>query len=139
MKTPIPLFHGVVDDEGRLHLHARQAFDAYVRRFREQPVVVTVKKATQPKSRSQLGYWWGVVIPVLAEAFGYAQHEHEAVHDEVLRVLRGLKPEPNPLKVRVSMSEMTLDEVSLLITDCRLWALDHGVVIPDAEKVESVV
>jgi hypothetical protein len=109
-----------------------------VRRLKGQPVQLVIKKQARPKSRSQMGYWWAVVIPILADHFGYMEYEYDAVHDQVMRELRGIKPDPNPLKLRVSMGEMTHEEVSALIEEARFWALDKfGVVIPDADKVEA--
>ena len=138
MSKPVPIWSGVVDAEGRIRFDARSLFDAFVRRLKGQPVTITVKKQTRAKSRSQLGYWHGVIIPILADHFGYREYEYGAVHDQVMRELRGLKPDPNPLKLRVSMSEMSHEQVSELIEDCRFWALDNfGVVIPDASKSEA--
>ncbi len=137
MSKPVPVFSGVIDGEGKLRLDARKLFDAYLSRLKNTAVTLTIRKQTRAKSRSQVGYWWAVVIPILADEFGYAQYEHDAVHDAVMRLLRGLKPEPNPLQLRVSMADMSHDEVSTLIDDCRLWALDQGIVIPDPEKVAA--
>lgn len=139
MAKPIPVFLGSVDGEGKLWLEARGLFDRYLKSaLKNKPVQVVVKVLARRKSQSQLGYWHGVIIPIIAEEFGYAEWEHDAVHDAVMRHLRGLKPEPNPLQARVSMREMTHDEVSALIEDARHWMLtEHGCVIPDATKVEG--
>lgn len=138
MAAPIPVWSGVVDGDGRLRLESLSLFRRFVAKWKGQPVSVVVRKQARPKSQSQMGYWHGIVIPILAEHFGYAQWEHDAVHDAVVRRLRGLKPDPNPLGARVSMAEMSLEDVSDLIEDCRHWALtEHGVVIPDAVKAEA--
>ena len=96
-----------------------------------------MKVLQRRKSQSQLGYWHGVIIPIISEEFGYQEWEHDAVHDAVMRKLRGLKPDPNPLQARVSMREMSHEDVSALIEDARHWMLtEHGCVIPDATKIE---
>src|ERR1043166_1950892 len=105
MAAPIPAWSGVVTPEGKLILDARSLFTAYVKTLANSSVQLVIKKAGVPKSKSQLGYLWGVVYPVIAEHFGYRSYEHEAMHDEIMRVLRGLKPEPNPLQIRVSLSD----------------------------------
>ena len=115
-----------------------RSFMRYAATLKGKRVRVTVKTEARPKSRTQLGYWWAVIIPILAEHFGYREWEYEAVHDAVMRELRGLKPEPNPLKLRVSMAELSHEQVSELIEDARHWALtEHGCVIPDANRVEA--
>lgn len=137
MSKPVPIWTGVVDADGRIRFDARALFDAFVKRLHGQPVTITVKKQTRAKSRSQLGYLWGVVYPVIAEDLGYREYEVDQVHDAVMRELRGLQPEPNPLKLRVSLAAMSHEEVSEYIEDVRHWAVtEHGIVTPDADKVE---
>lgn len=138
MANPTPVWSGVVDTSGRLHLDARDLFKSYVRRLANQPVTLVLKKTSRRKSHSQLGYLFGVVYPVIAEDLGYRQYEVEEVHDAVARELRGLKPEPNPLKLRWSLAEQDHEEVSRYIEDVRHYFLTNfGIVTPDAQKVEA--
>jgi hypothetical protein len=139
VSKPVPIFTGSIDATGKLWMEARGLFDRYLTTLKNKPVHIVVKAATRRKSQSQLGYLWGVVYPVIAEDLGYCDYEHEAMHDAIIRHLRGLKPEPNPLGIRVSLSEMTHEEVSGYISDVRHWALtEHGIVTPDAHRVEFV-
>lgn len=138
MAKVVPVWSGVVDTEGRLRLDSRQLFEVHLRTFRNQPVTLTLKKATRKKSQGQLGYLFGVVYPVFADSLGYRDYEVEEVHDAVMRKLRGLKPEPNPLKLRMSLKEMSHEEVSDYISDVRHFALlEYGCITPDAEKAEA--
>lgn len=135
MSAPVPVFHGVVTKDGKLVLDARALFTGYVKRLANQAVTLTLKKASRRKSTSQLGYLFGVVYPVIAEELGYRQYEVEEVHDAVARAIRGLKPEPNPLKLRWSLAEQDHEEVSRYIEDVRHWAVtEYGIVTPDASK-----
>lgn len=141
MAQPIPVWSGVVTPDGTLKLDARGLFLGYVKRLANQPVQLVLKKLTRKKSQGQLGYLYGICYPVLAEACGYRQHkvDIDAVHDGVMRQLRGLKPEPNPLLLRVSLAEMSHEEVSEYIDDVRFWALEtFSCVIPDPDKAEPV-
>ncbi len=138
MAAPVPVWAGVVTADGVLKLDARGLFLGYVKRLKNQPVQLVLKKLARKKSQGQLGFLFGVCYPILAEHCGYRQYEIEEVHDGVMRQLRGLKPDPNPLLLRVSLAEMTHEEVSEYIEDVRFWALDtFGCVIPDATKVEA--
>ncbi len=138
MAAPIPVWIGVVNADGVLKLDARGLFLGYVKRLKNQPVQLVLKKLARKKSQGQLGYLFGIVYPILAEHLGYREYEVDEVHDGVIRQLRGLKPEPNPLLLRVSLKEMSHEEVSEYIEDVRHWALmEHGCVTPDAVKVES--
>jgi len=129
-----PVFRGAVSDDGkRLTWEARRLLIAWMAQHPGHGFALTPVKAA--KSPEQLGYWHGVLIPLLAEELGYGRWEHDAVHDAVMRKLRG---EHGPLKARLSMSKMTQPEVSALIEDCRTWALlDLGIVTPDAEPDSS--
>ena len=135
---PLPVFHGVVTKDGALTLEARELFKAYVKRLANKPVTLVLKVRARRKSQQQLGYLFGVVYPVIADSLGYRAYEVEEVHDAIMRELRGLKPEPNPLKLRVSLSEMPHEEVSDYIEDVRHWALTaYGIVTPDADQAEA--
>lgn len=137
-RQPVPVWSGVVDTSGRLHLDARGLFDGYLKRLKNQPVQLVIRKQSRPKSRSLMGYLFGVVYQVAAEHFGYMDYEIEALHDECMRTLRGLKPDPNPLQLRVSLAEQDHDFASNYVSDLRHWLLtEHGCVTPDAEKAEA--
>ena len=138
MAAPVPVFHGVVTKDGKLVLDARGLFTAYVKRLANQAVTLTLKKQSRAKSQNQLGYLFGVVYPVIAEEVGYRQYEVEEVHDAIVREIRGLKEEPNPLKLRWSLREQDHEEVSRYIGDVRHWALvNYGIVTPDANQAEA--
>ena len=137
MAKPVPTWSAVVDKEGVLHLDSIALFRRYCGTLKDKAVTVTVKKAARPKSRSQLGYLFGIVYPVIAEEIGYKEYEVEQVHDALMRELRGLLPEPNPLQLRVSLSTFSHEEVSAYIEDVRHYAVTElGIVTPDADKVE---
>lgn len=121
-----------------MRIDARGLFVGYLKRFANQPIQVTVKKLARPKSHSQLGYLFGVLYPVIAEALGYRDYEVDEVHDAFMRKLRGLKPEPNPLQLRVSLRECSHEQVSEYIEDLRHVAVtEFGIVTPDAQKAEA--
>jgi hypothetical protein len=132
---PIPAFPGVVTPDGLLHLDSRSLFDRYVRTLKNQPVTVTVKKQGRPKSRNQLGFLYAAIYPVIADELGYMDYEIPALHDACMREVIGLRPDPNPLKLRASLAEMDHELVSNYITELRFFALDKlGIVTPDPEK-----
>lgn len=138
MSRPVPVFTGSVDQHGKLWLEARGLFDRYLQSaLKNKPVQVTVKALSRAKSRNQMGYLWGVVYPILAEEFGYADYDLDSLHDGCMRKLRGLKPAPNPLDLRETLRDKDHQYVSDYISDLRHWALmEHRIVTPDAEKAE---
>ena len=139
MSLPVPVWHGVIDKDGTLLLEAPHLFTSYIKWLKNHAVTLVLKKRTRRKSTQQLGYLFGVVYPVIADELGYRQYEVEQVHDAVMRELRGLKPEPNPLKLRVSLAAMSHEDVSAYIEDVRHWALTaYSIVTPDADKAEPM-
>ena len=138
MAKTVPVWSAVIDAEGRLRLDAGTLFKAFCGRMKGKRVRLTVKPEASSKSRSQLGFLFGVVYPVIADELGYRDYEVEQVHDAIMRELRGLKPEPNPLQLRHSLAEMSHEEVSAYIEDVRHWAVtEYGIVTPDANKAEA--
>jgi hypothetical protein len=138
MSKPVPVWAGTIDRDGVLRLDSTALFRRFCTTLKNQAVQVTVKKLSRRKSQNQLGFIWGVCYPVIADELGYRSYEVEEVHDALMRRLRGLKPEPNPLQLRVSLREMTHEEVSAYIEDLRFFAVQEwGIVIPDPEKAEA--
>ena len=79
-----------------------------------------------------------MLYPVIADELGYRHYEVAEVHDAIMRALRGLQPEPNPLQLRVSLAAMHHEQVSAYIEDVRHWAVTHyGIVTPDAKQADA--
>src|SRR5262245_30343034 len=134
----VPRWTGAIDSTGKLRLDSRDLFDKYLQRIKNSSIELVIRKAGRPKTHSQLGYLFGVVYPVIAESLGYRQYEVTELHDAIARTLRGLKPDPNPLGLRWSLSEQDHEETGRYIDDVRHWALlSHGIVTPDSEKVDA--
>ena len=137
MSKPIPIWHAHIAD-GKLRLEADTLFRRYIQTLKDGPVQIVIKRLVRRKSHNQLGYLFGVVYPVIADEIGYREYEVEQVHDAIMRELRGLRPEPNPLKLRVSLAEMNHEQVSEYIEDVRHWAVtEYGIITPDAAKAEA--
>ena len=131
----VPAWRGVVDAGGKLQMEPSEAsLRRYqLQRLKGKAVTVTIKAATRRKSPGMMGYLFGVVYPIIAEELGYKDYEIDQVHDAVMRELRGLRPEPNPLKMRVSLAEMGQEDGSAYVDDVRHWAVTKfGIITPDA-------
>jgi hypothetical protein len=138
MAAPVPVWTGTVTQDGKLALDARELFTGYVKRLKGYPVQLVLKKRQRANGHQKGRYLFGVVYPVIADALGYMDYEVEEVHDAVMRELRGLRAEPNPLKLRVSYAAMSDEEKSAYITDVRHWAvMTFGCVTPDANQAEA--
>jgi hypothetical protein len=130
-----PKWPAAVDKDGKLHLDSPNGFKAWVKTLANTPVEVIVRKVQRQRSRNQNAFWWSVVVPMFAEECGYQPHEHEAVHDELMRVLVGMKPDAHPeLKIRQSSTEMSTEDFNILIEQAQIFgATKLGIVIPDPD------
>lgn len=113
-------------------------------RFKDkQDVYIVVKKRFKKRSQgaagedsNQNGYYWGVVIPLLSEYFGYLPWEmHEA-----LRPLFWSEPHEKDPHVRRPISSTDVNNVAWEQTmeQIRIWALtEHEIKIPLPNEVDS--
>jgi hypothetical protein len=111
-------FVGFVDDAGTFALDDRKAFRTYVRKFKGNEVVVTVKKRPSRQGDKAMRYYRGVVIPDLAEACGYSDpDDYESIHDAMawkfLRIADGEFGQPR--RRSTSKDDMSKDELSAYI------------------------
>jgi hypothetical protein len=132
-----PVWSAVCDSTGKLHLDSPSVFKAWVATLANKPVEIIVRQQRRNRSKRANAYWWGVVIPTIADALGYLPYEHEAVHDAVVRKIVGLRPESDPrLEIRQSTHDMDVQDFGVLIEATVIWAAtDLGVVVPDPDKL----
>lgn len=114
------VFSGFVDDAGVFAIDKREAFRAYVQKFKGQEVVVTVKKKQHRQGDKAMRYYRGVVIPDIAHACGYTDpdDDFESVHDglawKFLRIADGEFGQPR--RRSTAKGDMSQEELSDYIT-----------------------
>lgn len=133
----VPVFSATVSDSGKLQLDGvqRRAMDLWLSTLAGKPVVVSIKQERATRSSAQNRYWWGVVVPCLAEHCGYTHDEmHEALKYKFLRMEAEAMPADLP-KMR-STATLTTKEFTDLIENVIAWAgADLGVMIPLPNEV----
>lgn len=77
---PVPVFKGRVLPGGLLVLNQPRDYSKHVRSFAGQFVEVSIRRQRTKRSNDQNRWWWGIAIPMIAEAMGHERHEHEQVH-----------------------------------------------------------
>ena len=107
-----------------------------------QNIYIVVKKRFKKRSQgandeesNQNGYYWGVVIPILGEHFGYLPWE---MH-EVLRPMFWSEPHPEHPELRRPISSTEVNNVAWEETmqQIRDWALiEYDVKIPEPHEVD---
>ena len=139
MRRADPVFHAVIDSTGKPHITALAAWRVLLRRYRGMSVELVVRPQRVRRSRQANAYWWAVVIPTIADDLGYPPAEQAAVHDAVVRALRGTVGDEK-LPVRPSTATMDRDDFAALVDEAIVWAATTlGVVIPDPDRAEARV
>jgi len=143
-----PFFYGRIkqDKKGdnQIRLDYRRDYQRYLNQTfkKDQPIKLSIKKNIKKRTTgqgdeksNQNGYLWGVVIPILADHFGYTD-------DEMLDALRPLfffeVSDKNPkVKRLLSTTLYNTKEWEDKMEDIRVWALkEEQVYIPEPHEVD---
>lgn len=143
MKLPIPIFEGhVVKKKLKLLDHVKKAINLWVSTFKNGTKLdITIRKQKVKRTNLQNRYYWGVVVPILADHFGHDNPED--IHSDLK-----LKFNPKPSKItpentiggsttKLSTVEFFSAEDSYVERICRWASVEHGVYIPPPEKSEE--
>ena len=85
-KSFVPVFNGVVTADGRLELDGIEAIQRrrYLRSLVGKRVGLVIRERRTQRSHNQNAWLWGIALPLLADALGYDEHEHETLHYALL-------------------------------------------------------
>lgn len=127
------LLHNGQLKEGKLVLDNPEWFNGMLSLYADTAVSVTVERTRHSKSREQLGYYWGVVLPELSSHTGHSIDElHEIFKSKLLRkqrVWRGQK-----LTTVGSTQDLSVNEMADFITNVIVEANELGIEVPPADK-----
>ena len=126
------ILYGKVKD-GKLKLDIPQSYLVELSKLEGQRVELTIRKERLVRSLSQNKYYWGVVIEILSDYFGYDKEEmHEALKFKFLK-----KHEDTDLVTVGSTAKLSTAEFTEYIDAIIRWSsVEYQVVIPGADGVE---
>lgn len=130
-----PAFHGRVDEAGTLKLPpaVRGLLTRHLQALRGKSVTMTVKPFRKHRTDRQSRYYFGVVVPLIAEHCGY---EKEEMHE--LLAMRFLRMDDDPVTGsprRKHTPETDTKEFAEYVDACIRLASELGVYIPDPGEV----
>jgi len=142
MRQPIPIFEAdIVEGKLKMLEHVKQAISRWCRTFKTgSHVEIIIRKHRIKRSDEQNRYYWGVVVSILADHFGY---EPEELHEEMKLMFNPIQSKIDPERkiggstTKMSTIEFFSDEDSYVERICRWAASEHGVYVPPPEKVEE--
>lgn len=130
--TEAMAFAASVSDAGRLQFteRERKMLDTFLRTVKNQPVSVTVKRERATRSSQANRYYWGVVVPLIAEHLGYQKDElHEALKQKFLRL--DAEPDEHGLVRVKSTATLNTKEFADYVENVATWAgAEFGLNIP---------
>ncbi len=126
----VPVFHGTVSTSGRLELSdtVRAWFTRYLLTLAGKSVEVTVRVHRRQRSSRQNRYYFGVVVPFIAEHCGY---EKDEMHE--LLAMRFLRVADDPITGsprRRHTPQTDTKEFSEYVDSCIRFGAELGVFIP---------
>lgn len=133
-----PVFSGKVFKDGKLYMLDRVSFDRYVKslapidkEFMEVGLTVKKKRSNKDRSNPQNKYYWGVVIVILMDYFGYTKDEMHVALGWKFLMKEGKIP-----TIR-STTDLSTIEWEEHMKNIREWAsADWGVYIPLPNETE---
>ena len=128
----IPILYGKVKD-GKLKLDVPQSYLVELSKLEGQRIELTIRKERHLRSLSQNKYYWGVIMEILSNNFGYDREEmHEALKFKFLK-----KHGDTDLVTVGSTAKLSTAEFTEYIDEIIRWSsVEYQVVIPSADGVE---
>jgi len=142
MKQPSPIFEGdIVDGKLKMLDNVKQAIARWCMTFRTGTHVdIIIRKHRGKRTDKQNRYYWGVVVAILADHFGY---DAEEMHGELKILFNPIQSKIDPSRIiggstaKMSTIEFDVYEDSYVERICRWAASEYGVYIPPPEKAEG--
>jgi len=143
MKQPLPVFEGdIVDSKLKLSEREKESMRRWCATFKNGTHVdITIKKHRSQRSSDQNAYYWGVVIPILADYFGHDNPED--MHEDLKLKFNPVKSKIDSDKIiggstaKMSTEEFFCYETSYVERICRWASMEYGVYIPPPQKREA--
>jgi len=129
-----PIFPGAVTEQGKLTLERPLQFQGHLRGLAGKRVEVVVRKPKSQRSLRANRYYFGVVVAMLAEEFGY---EKDEMHDVL--AMKFLRTEDCPITGaprRKHTPECDTSEFAEYVDACIRLGAEHGVVIPEPGEID---
>lgn len=133
----IPLrCQAVINKQGKLiFVTDTDILRGWLERYAGKTIDVTFQSHREAKTRPQLGYLWGHVIPQIAEYTGYSEEEVYGLLKYEFLLVRLPKGEHGDYYESVrSLSDCNKEEVAKFIDDCISWATNLGCEIYPSES-----
>jgi hypothetical protein len=139
---------GWVTEEGRLVIRDSSAWKRAIARLSKREVILSIKSASsqQKPSLDQFGYYRGVILPLLAEEWGWADQAelHYRLKEKHLPPIVPVERWPYrklgnvEMREPPSMADLTVEETSAFLQAVIDHATEEGIRVPQPRgRVEA--
>lgn len=148
-----PVFYAKFD-QSKITFYDPKGLNKYLKSLNDGEIQMLIEKRKRTRSNRQNRYYWGCVIPLLCEAFGWIDNEgpeemHEYLKYKFLAKKRYIKIFPGAqneltevfsdaeeeVATTRSTTSLTTVEFEDYMLQIRQWAsLEHGVYIPEPNE-----
>jgi hypothetical protein len=134
MSIPNIKFHGVVK-QGRIKFDSPEKYLVYLAGLEGKRIELTLHKERNSRSNQQNKFYWGIVIEILGEHFGYTPEE---MHEELKRKFNPVHSKIDPeASFGGSTTKLSTVEFIDYIDRITRWAAsEYQIYIPDPNEVE---
>ena len=111
-------------------------FWKFARKFEGKKIQLLLRKYTTSRSLKQNAYYFGVVVPIIADWAGEDDKEsiHQALKEKFLKVR-----DSKGLKIIQSTTKLNTTEFEIYLGKVKRWAsVDCGLIIPEPSRVLEV-
>lgn len=129
-----PIFPARVTEEGAIRLRSPLQWHRQLKKLAGKDVDLVVRPVRSQRSKQANAYYWGVVVKLMAEEFGYEPQEmHEALAMKFLR-MEDCPITGSPRRRRTP--ECDTADFAVYVDQCIRLAAEHGVYVPQPGEVE---
>jgi len=134
-----PVFPARITEKSKLQMgeSSRRAMDMWLATLAGKAVTIRITQERATRSSQQNRYYWGVVVPLIAEHLGYTNDEmHEALKYKFLRTEAECAASDLP-KIR-SSAALSTKEFGEYVDSVVTWAgAEFGVDIPAPNEADT--
>ena len=133
------VFPASVSSTGSAAVDDSKRLAATLAKLAGKRIEVVIRKPKSKRSVQQNAWWWGIAVPMIAEALGYDRHEHDQVHYALVSKCFGVRHDPKLGEVpNKRSSKLTIAEFAELMEwSVRVAAQEWGVLLPLPNEAEA--
>ncbi len=123
--------------EGKLTFRNPVAVHAFIWKFRpEDELTVTIEKRTLPRSNQQNKYYWGAVLPVIAQETGHTEEELHEIYKRMFLPRKTIKYKDHEYPVPGSTTDCDISDFTAYVERVRAEAATLGINVPAPNEIE---